>query len=233
MLDLSKVRRIRYSAYCDIPDPDMTKAWCSWKRKKTLDGDTLKLLKIDGQRAVNQYAVNLIKHCFGMRPLKVEVVFDEESQQLGQFVDWIPALCNIGKMTGWLKDTGNMQEIIRILLFDAAVGNNDRMTCNVLVGTDYRIFGIDEADCFRFKSPIKVKFRKEIRFPIIAYAQNQKKWLTDLSGGVRRLKNAAYTSLLGCGVAPDLAKVVLHRMDRIKVVSDILFCGENADALLR
>jgi hypothetical protein len=157
------IRQIRYSDFPDIEDKTMSGAWSSWPRKKTVDNNIIKLLKIDDQKAINQVIVNNLKPIFTIRPMDLELVFDTERNQYGLFVKWEEYFCHIGKATAWMGDTENMRHIAKIVLFDSIIGNNDRMVTNVLFLRDYTILGIDEGECFRFASPMKCQFKKEIR----------------------------------------------------------------------
>jgi hypothetical protein len=201
----------------------MTKPWSSWKRKKTVENGVVKLLKVDGEKAVFQFAVNEIKLLFGARPLKVEVVFETEEEMLAQFIDWIPAFTNIGKMGAWMRDTQNMKEIVRLLLFDAVVANNDRMVCNVLVGKDLRIFGIDEADCFRFNSPVKIKFRKSYRDRIVGFANLEKSWLDELVDCASSKTDVVRDILERCSLPDELVSPIVDRMQNLGDLAVRLF----------
>jgi hypothetical protein len=177
-------RRIKYSEFKEIKDDNMAGAWNSWQRKKTVGNSIIKLLKIDAYRAINQVIVNKLKPIFNIRPMDVELIFDEESQKYGVFIKWEEAFCHIGKATAWMSDTENMFELGRIVLFDAVIGNNDRMVTNVLFLKNYKILGIDEGECFRFYAPIKCKFKKSIKDKLTAFVQKHRKYFINYAIGI-------------------------------------------------
>ena len=197
------------------------------KRKKTIDNGKKKLLKIDGQKSIYQFAVNRIKVFFGIFPMDVELVYDVESDKFGSFIEWED---HFGTMTqlgsSALRDTGNVEEAIKIVLFDAIIGNNDRTSVNLIVRKDFKLMGIDEGESFRFGSPVKCRFSKKVRLVLETYVRGHKKWLHEWIKGVQyerlRIEGSLWRDL-DFKEGKEIISEVVTRINNLQALAKTVF----------
>jgi hypothetical protein len=212
-------RVIKFSEYPDIKDEKMGGLWLKYPRKKTIENGTYKLLKIDGKKAVYQYAVNEIKKYFNVGKLNVELIFDEENKNYGTFIDWEENLCDIGKAMFWTNDNNSMKEIVKILTFDSVIGNNDRTVINILIKKNLQLVAIDEGESFRFYSQPKIKFRKKIKEAIISFVVKNKEWFDGYLDSIIKEKDNIIGVLDSFDeISDDIKKTVADNITDIKKI---------------
>jgi translation elongation factor EF-G len=221
----SRARIISYTAQKETQVFGIPKPWSSWKRKIIIDGDRKRLLKMDGVKAGIQKFVNDIKFYFGVRPMEMEIVYDEaDDKRLGSLITIVPFLGTLSSGTFWLRDKESMFEIIRILFLDAVVGNNDRMTINVLLTKNLEVFAIDEGESFRWYAPIRCQFKVSYRQHIHHFSVEQSDWitrykkhLTKHSKDVVKLASSYFSN-------PIIPAVLKNRLDNLDEIAERILC---------
>jgi len=175
-MDEAVIPKIRFSEMPQLDETGMNKQWIRYPRKKTEWGGRVYLLKVQGHKSLWQVQADQMKVAFGLPPLGVVEVFDEELGQTGCLIPWF---ANVGHLAqarwqDWATQA-NLRMMVRIGVFDGVIGNSDRVVSNILVQPDGTLMPIDEGEQERFeldgqswvlaggKKPAKwVKFRKQI-----------------------------------------------------------------------
>ena len=227
MVHKETIREIRFSDYEEVKTVVSAGKWLKYPRKKVQENDVYKLLKVDGKKAVYQLAANKLKKFFKITPMCFELIWDLDNNTYGGLYVWEETIGHIGKCNFWLKDTENMKEIIKIVLFDNVIANNDRTVVNVLVKKDFKILAIDEGEAFRYnKAPIKCKFRKEIYLKLKDFVLHNNTWFEVY---VKELIGLKYEMVLAIMEEVDddcIVECFTNRMDSIQLIANQLFYGK-------
>lgn len=207
----------------------MAKAWLKYPRKKIREEGVYKLLKVDGMKAVQQHCVNEMKDIFKIRKMGIELIFDPEHNSYGNLYDWVENLGTLTKIDFWMKDTESVKQVIKILIFDAIIGNNDRTSLNILIAKDnFQPLAIDEGEAFRFDSEIKVKFRDSVFKFLTVYVDANQDFITDYTNHILNNKNAIQAILERSEYQEIPNKEeILKRVDNLKNIIKKLFTYEK------
>lgn len=220
------IREIKFSSYEEVEDKKVAGKWLHYPRKKIEENGRYKLLKLDGKKAFYQHCVNRIKEVFEIKGLDIELVRDLEGGEYGSMIGWVENICTLGEADFWMKDEKALIEVIKILIFDAIVGNNDRMVINILIAKeDFRPLAIDEGESFRFYSGIKIKFRRNIREVVTAYAHSHKDFVYEYIARINcgRVAEIMDDDLYKDFITGDIKKEVLNRLSNLEYITQRLF----------
>lgn len=156
--------------------------------------------------AYHQYIVDEIKTFFELQKMRTRIINDPV-EGYGIIQIWYKVIGTVKQrefMNEWLSDE-NLKELVKITIFDGAIGGLDRHGNNVIVLPDKTLLTIDDEDVFygnldnHGKQRVWVKFDKDIkRMMYMVYLRN-KQWFDDYVDRVQA-RSADILKIADCDV---------------------------------
>jgi hypothetical protein len=140
-------------------------------------------------------------------------------------VGWIDCKSSCHQVAfSWIFVKENFDQFFRIVLMDGVLGNCGRFGRNLLIRTNGRIIGIDEALAFNYRHDPRPEIcGKALSNYMLLKVSSRRRWVGSVVEEVTSNSDAIAQSLLRCGVRKPFVEVALFRLGSLEKVVPGLF----------